>query len=117
MEEANLTKFEALSQADSIEEGALTFYRQLIKQFPEWESVLVDRIESSIKNKGKIQALRDSIEETTKQLFEEGKEEGERQLDTLFVDPEVLYNIDNKDEISIMAPLGGDERVLTLLNL
>jgi len=119
MDRDSLGKYEALSQADSMVDASIAFYRDLVERFPEWKRVLDGVIEDSIKTKGKIQALRDSITKGVRQLLDEGKEEGEKLLSgNIFVSQEVSDCFDeDDDETPVQRSLGGEEDVIHLLRL
>lgn len=129
MEERELLKYDQLTQADSIVDNAVTFFKQLENASPEWKTVLDELIEQAIVTKGKIQALRDTITDDVKQLLDEGKEEGQKQLNSNFVEQEISDDIDEDYEndyekdydeeqgFSAKVSLGGEEDVLNLLNL
>ena len=122
MKGRELMKYDQLTQADSIVDNAVTFFKHIEEAFPEWKTVLDELIEQAIISKGKIQALRETIADDVEQLLNEGKEEGRKQLDPNFIQQEVTDFIDEDCEdynegTSIRTSLGGDEDVLKLLNL
>ena len=104
----------ALSNVDKMEDDSILSYMMLIEQFPDWESVLQDIIEEEIKHKGQIQALRESITEQTKKLLEEGKAEGNNQLEDIFVD-NTFSQLINEENLS-ESPSTGEDLVIKLLN-
>ena len=122
MEDRELMKYDQLTQADSIVDNNVAFFKQLEELSPEWKTVLDELIEQAIISKGKIQALRETIADDVEQLLNEGKEVGRKQLNPNFIQQEVTDFIDEDCEdynegTSISTSLGGDEDVLKLLAL
>ena len=122
MEGRELIKYDQLTQADSIVDNNVAFFKQLEELSPEWKTVLDELIEQAIISKGKIQALRETIADDVEQLLNEGKEVGRKQLNPNFIQQEVTDFIDEDCEdynegTSISTSLGGEEDVLKLLTL
>lgn len=126
MNSVDTEKYDLLAQADAMIDNSISFYKQLSKIAPEWEPVITEITNDVIRNKGKLQALRETVTMDIKQLLDDGKQEAQKQLDNdLFVNQDVTDCIDqdcfdqefgNPEPFSI-GSLGGEEDVIKLLNL
>jgi hypothetical protein len=125
MSSVDTEKYELLAQADIMVDNSISFYKTLAKAAPEWEPVITEITNDVIRNKGKLQALRETVTLDIKQLLEDGKQEAQKQLDNdLFVDSDVTDYIDqdcfdqefgNPEPFNV-GSLGGEEDVIKLLN-
>lgn len=106
-EDEDSEKFSALATADSIEDGAISFYKEFMHQFPGWGTIIQEMLDSAAMNKGRIAALRDAIGDGTGELIEQGKSEAARQLST--VDMGDFSEFDDVEDT-------GDALVINLLN-
>lgn len=79
IESTDMDRYGLISNALTIEDDSILFYKQLQNLFPEWNEVLQDIIDEELKHVGQLQVLRDSISAEVSSNIEEGEAEANQQ--------------------------------------